>query len=318
MTVHIACATYNGGEFFPELAESLGAQTHADWRLYVRDDASTDATVDVVRRQVARDSRIELSHSAATRERLGAAHSFLWLLDRIPPDAAHVMFADQDDVWLPDKIERTLMAMTAAEAELGAAVPLLVHTDLRVTDAVLREIHPSFWAYSRIHPEPATLRRIISHNVTTGATVMINRALREMIGQPPADVAMHDWWCACVAAAFGRVIAVHEATILYRQHGSNAIGARNKQLSLTSLPGAILARRHTTVEFRRGLDRAARQARAFLQRYGSELSDADQQFLSSYARIPQQPFLRRKLDLLRLRVLPDQGMLHALGVLIRG
>src|SRR5262249_43646609 len=145
-----------------------------------------------------------------------------------------------------------------------------------------------------------------------------NRALRELLRQPPADVAMHDWWCACVASAFGRVVAVHEPTILYRQHGANSIGARDKRLSLTRLPRAILARRHTTAEFRRGLDKAGRQANAFLLRYGSWLSVADRQFLADYARIPQRQFLRRKIDLLRYRVLPDQGMLHALGVLIRG
>jgi glycosyltransferase involved in cell wall biosynthesis len=318
VTVHIACATYNGAKYLEDFLKSLVVQTHPDWRLYVRDDASTDASAAIVWTAARKDARIELVHVAEHDDRLGAARSFLWLVARLPAEAMHVMFADQDDVWKPDKIERTLATMIAAETELGAHVPLLVHTDLTVTDGALQEIHPSFWTYSRIHPEPATFKRIVSHNVTTGATVMFNRALRDWLRQPPADVAMHDWWCACVASAFGRVIAIHEPTILYRQHGTNAIGAKDKRLRLTSLPRAILARRHTTVDFRRGLDRAARQANAFLHRYGSWLSEADQRFLSAYASIPQRPFLRRKLDLLRLRVLPDQGVLHVLGVLIRG
>ena len=318
MTVHIACATYNGGRFFEEFLESLRTQTHGDWRLYIRDDASGDATVDIAEAAAARDSRVQLTPAAPGNERLGAARSFLWLVNRLPADATHVMFADQDDVWLPAKIERTLAAMRQAEAELGDALPLLVHTDLTVTDGTLREIHPSFWTYSRIHPEPATLRRIVSHNVTTGATVMMNRALHALIRESPDEVAMHDWWCACVASAFGRVVAVHEPTILYRQHGTNSIGAKDKRLSLSDMPGAILARRHTTSEFRRGLDCAARQAHAFLLRYGPVLSDGDRRFLSAYAKIPERRFLRRKIDLLRFRVLPDQGVLHALGVLIRG
>jgi len=318
VTVHIACATYNGAKYLEDFLKSLAGQTHADWRLYVRDDASSDATAAIVWTAASQDARIELTHVAQPETRLGAARSFLWLVDRLPDEATHVMFADQDDVWKPDKIERTLAAMNAIEAELGRHVPLLVHTDLTVTDAALHEIHPSFWTYSRIHPEPTTLRRMVSHNVTTGATVMFNRALRELLRHAPADVVMHDWWCACVASAFGRIVAVHEPTILYRQHGANSIGARDKRISLTSLPGAILARRHTTEEFRRGLDAAARQAGAFLQRYGSWLTAADQQFLSAYARIPQRQFLRRKIDLLRFRVVPDQGVLHALGVLIRG
>ena len=200
----------------------------------------------------------------------------------------------------------------------GERFPLLVHTDLAVTDAALSELHPSFWTYSRIHPEPATLKRMIAHNVTTGATIMMNRALTDLVGSPPDEMAMHDWWCACVAAAFGRVVALNESTVLYRQHGANAVGARDKRVTIAGIPSAILARRGTTAEFRRGLDQTAIQARAFVARYGAALGDADRRFLEAYARIPQRGFVRRKIDLLRFRVLPDQGMLHALGVLLRG
>jgi hypothetical protein len=318
MTVDILCATFNGGEFLRDFLQSLETQSHADWRLWVRDDGSSDDTAGIVRARAGENSRIRLACVAGAGERLGAARSFAWLLEQLPRDATHVMFADQDDVWRPQKIERTLSAMRAAESELGAPTPLLVHTDLAVTDTALTELHPSFWTYSRVHPEPATLRRLIAHNVTTGATIMMNRALTDLVGSPPAEMVMHDWWCACVAAAFGRVIAVNESTVLYRQHGANAVGARDQRLSLAGVPGAILARRGTTAEFRRGLDQTATQARGFLARYGDALSDADRRFLEAYGQIPQRGFMRRKIDLLRYRVLPDHGMLHALGVLLRG
>ncbi|MGH7618535.1 MAG: hypothetical protein ACREPM_15050, partial [Gemmatimonadaceae bacterium] len=277
-----------------------------------------DDSAGIVREWSGRDQRVRLVHAAAPSDRLGAARSFAWLLDHLPSDATHVMFADQDDVWLPRKIERTLAAMGEAETALGASMPILVHTDLVVADEALAQLHASFWTYSHIRPEPVTLRRIVSHNVTTGATVMMNRALTTLAGPMPPEMAMHDWWCACVAAAFGRIIALREATVLYRQHGANAVGARDKRLSFASLPKAILARRGTTAEFRRGLSETAAQARCFLSRYGAALDDADRRFLDAYARIPQRGLLRRKVDLLRFRVLPDHGMLHALGVLIRG
>lgn len=318
MTVDIACATFNGGEFVDEFLTSLVAQTHSDWRLWVRDDGSSDATVDVVRGWAARDPRIHLLVAASPSEGLGAARSFAWLLDRVPDDASYVMFADQDDVWRPTKIERTLAAMRASETKLGENAGVLVHTDLTVTDASLRELHPSFWAYSRIHPEPATLRRVITHNPTTGSTVMMNRALTRLIGSPPAEMAMHDWWCACAAAAFGHVVAIPEATVLYRQHAANVVGARDRRVPISGIPAAVLARRGSTADFRRGLDKAATQARAFLDRYRDMLDEADRRFLAEYARIPKRGFVRRKIDLLRLRVLPDHGMLHALGVLLRG
>jgi hypothetical protein len=251
-------------------------------------------------------------------ERLGAARSFAWLLNQPRVDSSYVMFADQDDVWLPQKIERTFAAMQHAEATHGSTTPLLVHTDLTVTDTLLRTVHPSFWEYARIHPEPATLKRLIAHNVTTGSTIMMNRPLVEVVGRPPAEIAMHDWWCACVAAAFGKVVALHEATILYRQHDSNALGARDHRLHASEVWRAILARRGTSGEFRRDLNQSAMQASAFLSRYGGALHRADRLFLADYERIPKRGFVRRKVDLLRYRVLPERGALHALGVLWRG
>lgn len=318
MTIDILCATFNGAQFLPDFRQSLEAQTHSDWRLWVRDDGSTDNTVTVVRDWSQADPRVRLAWAAGQGERLGAARSFGWLLDRTRSDVSYVMFADQDDVWLPQKITQTFAAMRAGEAAYGNSVPLLVHTDLTVTDASLRTVHPSFWTYARIRPEPTTLRRLISHNVTTGSTMMMNQRLTELIGRPPAQMAMHDWWCACVAAAFGRVIALPESTVLYRQHASNAIGAHDNRLSITEVPRAIAARSGTTTEFRRGLNKAAVQADAFLTRYGDVLSGTDRAFLDAYARIPQRGFVRRKLDLLRYRVLPERGLLHTLGVLWRG
>jgi glycosyltransferase involved in cell wall biosynthesis len=316
MTVHIVCSTFNGAAFLPELRASLESQTHRDWRLCLRDDGSQDGTPDLLREWCSSDARVRLAYVAGEHDRLGAARSFAWLLREVPRDAPYVMFADQDDVWLSSKIERTLAAMRSAEA--GWDLPTLVHTDLSVTDAQLRVVHPSFWDYSRVRPHAMTFRRTIVHNATTGSTVMMNRALIDLVGTPPADIAMHDWWCACVAAAFGKIVALDEVTVLYRQHDANVVGARDRRLSMRGLPRAIASRRGTTAEFRRGLNQTAVQAASFLVRYGDVLSSADRRFLESYARIPDRGFLRRKLDLLRFRVLPDRGVLHALGVLLRG
>jgi hypothetical protein len=318
MTIDILCATFNGARFFPAFRVSLEAQTHEDWQLWIRDDGSSDDTVDLIREWADSDDRIHVVCDASSTERLGAARSFAQLLTSSRPDSTYLMFADQDDVWLPHKIERTFAAMRQAEATHGSVTPLLVHTDLTVTDTLLRTVHQSFWEYARIHPEPATLKRLIAHNVTTGSTIMMNRPLAAIAGQPPSDIAMHDWWCACVAAAFGKVVALHEATILYRQHDSNALGARDHRLTARDIWRAMLARRGTSGEFRRDLTQSSTQASAFLSRYGGELNPADRSFLADYEQIPKRSFVRRKVDLLRYRVLPERGALHALGVLWRG
>jgi glycosyltransferase involved in cell wall biosynthesis len=314
--VDIICAVLDGASYLPELLESLDAQTHSDWRLWVRDDGSADDSVSLVEAWARKDPRITLLHSGGPRG--GAGRAFAWLLERVPADAAYVMCADQDDVWLPRKIARTLEVMRAEEQRVPQGTPVLVHTDLVVVDAALQPVHPSFWRFSGMTPEPATLRRLVVRNFTTGAAMMLNRALVDRVGEAPADAVFHDWWYALVAAAFGRVVALGEPTILYRQHGANAVGARDSRIRLAALPAAIRSALAERRLFRRGLQQSAAQAGAFLHRYDRELSAEDRGFLREYSLIPERSFMRRKVDLLRLRVLPEQGVLRMLGVVLRG
>lgn len=314
MTVDIICSVLDGARYLEEFLASLRAQTHTEWHLWVRDDGSTDATVAIVTAAAAADPRITLLHRGGPQ--LGVAGGFGWLLERVPADSAYVMCGDADDVWLPHKIGRTLAAMLKAEARLP--VPTLVHTDLTVVDAHLNAIHKSFWRYSGIDPSRNSLRALIVRNVATAPTVMINRALRELIGATPPEATYQDWWYACVAAAFGRVVAVPESTVLYRQHGANVVGARaGAPVSLRDFPRAAAHALRNTALLREHLAQSAAQAGAFLTRYNDTLIDVDREFLADYAQLPHHPFLRRKLEVIRLRLRPEQGILRNLGVLFR-
>ena len=312
-TVHIVAACLNGASFIGQFLRSVQAQTHADWRLWVRDDGSSDDTVRVVREAASADPRIVLLHAGGPA--LGVVGAFGWLLDRVPADARYVMFADQDDVWLPGKIERMLAAMTKAEA--AAPGPVLVHSDLVVVDESLNEVHGSFWQYAGIDPEPVTLRRLLVQNVVTGAAAMVNAALRARAGTMPSQAVFHDWWYACVAAAYGRIEAIREPTVLYRQHGGNAVGAVPGRRHWYEHPAAAWRALQSTAHLREQIARTSRQANALLQRYAADLSAEERSMLGAYARMPDQPFLRRKLDVARLRLRREHGIWRNLGVLLR-
>jgi glycosyltransferase involved in cell wall biosynthesis len=314
VTIDVIVTLYNGASYLGEFLASLGAQTHRGWRLWARDDGSSDETLTVLRRAATADPRITLLESGGRR--LGPAAGFGWLLERVPSTARYVMCADQDDVWLPGKIERTLMAMRAAEA--GGDGPILVHTDLVVVDEHLRVIDPSFWHFSGVDPEPVPLRRLAVQNVVTGATLMLNRPLRELIGVMPVEAVYQDWWYAYVAAAFGRIVALRESTILYRQHGANAVGAKRvAPPHWTELPRLARDAMARKAQLRAEIARSARQAGAFLARYGDRLSESDRRFLAAYARLPGLGSFRRKLEVARLRVVPDHGLWRNLGILLR-
>lgn len=315
VTVDIVASVFNGAVYIGELLASLQAQTHRAWRLWVRDDGSTDATLEVVHAFAANDPRIVSLQGGGPR--LGAVAGFGWALDRVPADARYVMCADHDDVWLPTKIAVTLAAMRDTERVVPG--PVLVHTDLVVVDERLRPIDSSFWRYAGVNPEPVSLRRIIVQNVATGPTMMINRPLRELLAGPvPAGPVYQDWWYACVAAAFGRIVAVREPTVLYRQHGANAVGARRgARPRWFQLPGLARVALAQAAHLRSELARTTGQATALLERYGPLLREHDRRFLDAYARIPTHRFLRRKLEIVRMRLRREHGVWRNLGVLLR-
>ena len=315
VTVDIICSVCDGALYVPAFLQSLKTQTHPRWRLWIRDDGSSDASAAIVNSFASADSRIRSMQSGGGR--LGVVGAFGWLFERLPADTEYVMFADQDDVWLPEKIERTLAAMLVAEQR--STGPVLVHSDLVVVDTELNEIDRSFWHFADVNPDSPSLRHMIVKNVVTGATAMLNRALRERVGTIPPAAAVHDWWVACVARAFGQIAVLRAPTVLYRQHGGNSIGARRPSSALAwhdvprEAPGAF----GRAAKVRAGIAAAARQARAFLDRYHDDLSAADRQFLASYARIPERAYLLRKLDILRMQLLAENGFIQNVGILLR-
>jgi glycosyltransferase involved in cell wall biosynthesis len=280
--VDIVLATYQGEAFLAPQLASIAAQTGVAWRLFVRDDGSTDATRSIVAGFRERHpGRVTLVEDEDTR--LGAARSFSRLL--AATTAPYVFMCDQDDVWWPDKLERSLARLRRAEAEAGVGRPVLVHTDLRVVDTELRLLAPSMDAYQRLGAaRRSALRQLLVQNTVTGCTAGVNRALLDRALPVPEDAIMHDWWMALVAAAFGRVVYVPEATIDYRQHGANALGARRYGFAM----------RKTRAEFRRSLERTFAQAGALMERHGPAAPAAVARTIQRYAALADCGSWRRR------------------------
>jgi rhamnosyltransferase len=261
-TVWIALGSCQGTAFLDEQLASLRAQTHADWRLLIRDDASTDGSPALLRRFAASEPRAELIEDQ--RGQLGPAANFGLLLEAACARGAEwVALADQDDVWEPDKLERELACAAAA----SGAGPLLVHSDLELVDTELRPLHPSFMRYAGLrHPARAALPTLLVQNFVTGCTCLADRALLEVALPVPARAVMHDWWLALCAAATGRLRCAPGTTVRYRQHAHNRIGALS--LAATLDPRR---RRHSpfSAEAMREYAATLEQARALRERLAS-------------------------------------------------
>ncbi len=217
MNVNILMSTYNGQEFLAEQIRSIQAQTFTDWTLLIRDDGSKDRTREIIVDFVQRDSRIHFINPDST-ENLGVIKSFHALVQYQSADV--YFFSDQDDVWLPDKIQLTLEATQAYPADQ----PLMVYTDLKVVNQDLQVMNESM-VRSQSHHANTELVQELTENTVTGGTSMINHALAEL-WTVTDDILMHDWYLALLATAFGKLVYIDQPTELYRQHAENVLGAR--------------------------------------------------------------------------------------------
>ena len=276
--VTVLLATYNGEKHLEEQLKSLIEQTYSDFRIVIRDDGSTDNTLEIINRyaEVFPD-KIEVCPTSSPTG--SAAGNFFKLIQLYSDD--YIMLCDQDDVWLPEKIETTLAAMKKAE-ENGLSTPILVHTDLCVVDEKLNAISSSFVKYQRLSPERTELNNLLMQNSVTGCTVMFNRALYEKLFILPEVTAMHDWWLGLIAAAFGKIVFLETPTMLYRQHGGNEVGAKDaKSLSF------ILSKLKSIDKMKKIYKIISLQAKFLADNYDEMLTSKQKKLLRAVAELPK-------------------------------
>lgn len=217
MKIAILMSTYNGEKYLAEQIKSIQMQTVRDWTLLIRDDGSSDRTQEIIREFVRQDARIQWVNPTDTVN-LGVIKSFHTLLQY--QEADYYFFADQDDVWLSDKIERSLQEATTHSSE----VPLMVYLDLTVVNEKLEVIAPSMIKSQSGHANTQLLQEL-TENTVTGGVAMINHALARLWTQTDG-ILMHDWFLALLATAFGKLVFIDHPGELYRQHAANVLGAR--------------------------------------------------------------------------------------------
>lgn len=273
--VLILMTTYNGEKYVREMVDSILCQDYADWHLILSDDASRDHTAEILA-EYAEKMPDRITHYRSGLHFGNAQDHFMHLLKQFH-DVPYIMFCDQDDIWHGDKIRKTLEKMKQIEED--PAIPAMVHTDLRVVDQDLKEIAPSFCRHSNLDGDRMALNQLLVQNVVTGCTMMLNRALAELACRDCKEdtVLMHDWWIALLAAAFGRTGFLPEATIDYRQHRNNSVGAKNVRSV------GYLLERLWSHQMRRSLEDAALQAQALLECYADVFSREEQAMLGDFA-----------------------------------
>lgn len=309
-TIAICMATYNGEAYLAQQIDSILQQTCQNWILFIRDDGSTDQTPEILRQYATKyEGRIVLISDPALSGG-SAQQNFASILSWVSKNHSfsYYMFADQDDIWLDIKIEKSLQLMKCSETDPGAAV--LVHTDLSVTDHQLTVLGESFFAYHSLNPDVTDLRHLLVQNNVTGCTMLWNRALNDLLDLTSPEIAMHDWWITLTACAFGKICCLREPTLLYRQHGNNVLGATR-----VNSAGFILKRLRGYRQVQDKLKQSVVQAGAFLAHYKNLLTQDQIEILQLFSGLYSHSKLIRVFTVCREGFL-KQGLIQILGELL--
>jgi glycosyltransferase involved in cell wall biosynthesis len=199
--ISVCVAAFNGERYIAEQLDSILASQLVS-EVIVSDDGSSDRTREIVRN--VNDHRIRL----ISGPRAGLIRNYEALLGEAAGD--YIFLSDQDDVWLPAKVEKMVRALRDAD---------LVVSDCRVVDGALRELHPSFF---RLRKSGPGMWRNLLRNSYLGCCMAFNRRLLPHILPFPREVPMHDWWIGLIAERNAKVTFLDVPLVLYRRHGANA------------------------------------------------------------------------------------------------
>lgn len=207
--------TYNGEKYIRAQLDSILAQDYPNVSILIRDDGSSDRTIDILKEYSSRFDNI----SFYTGENLGVVKGNFDLIKNSDSTADYYAFSDQDDYWKSTKISRAVLKLRELNKDkplLYCGKTILTDKNLNILDVKIKtpEIRPSF-------------NNAIVENICVGCTAVINHTMIKLVQEHiPEYTIMHDWWLYLTASCFGHVYYDMEAFILYRQHESNVMGAR--------------------------------------------------------------------------------------------
>lgn len=216
--VDVIIPTYNGEKYIKEQLDSILKQTYTNIRIIISDDCSRDSTPQILKEYKEKDDRIEVY---IQEKNLGVVKNVEFLLKKV--ESPLYMLSDQDDVWLPNKIEKSVEKLNEEKADL-------VFGDLEVVNANLETIYPSFGDFMLLNRK---IKKYINsyklnylYNCVTGCTVISKKKFISKIIPIPTDskYLIHDHWIGLIVSLNGKLVYMPEKYIKYRQHGDNQVG----------------------------------------------------------------------------------------------
>lgn len=217
--VAILLCTYNGARFLAEQLDSLEAQTHQNWVIIASDDGSADQTLEILQQYQSKWASGKLTIRSGPKK--GFCQNFLSLACDPEIKADYYAFCDQDDVWLPAKLE---VALSNIIANQSIDVPYLY---CGRTKYVTESLKPC--GMSPLFVFPPSFRNALVQSIAGGNTMVFNLAAKNLIEKVGVvDAPSHDWWLyQLISGVEGNVSYDANPYVLYRQHEFALVGGNN-------------------------------------------------------------------------------------------
>lgn len=293
----ILLCTFQGQHFLADQLESIHAQTHSHWAIWASDDRSSDATVSILESCRAKWGQDRLSIKSGPAQ--GFRANFLALACNPAIRADYFAFADQDDLWDPDKLTTAIAWLDTVPQE----IPALYCARTRLIDEKNKEV-----GFSPLFAKPLSFRNALVQSVAGGNTMVFNAAARALLIEAgdDVDVQTHDWWAyMVVTGCVGRVYYDVVPTVSYRQHGRNQVGSNANWCARWSRIQKLLAGRFKAMN-----DRNC----AALQRLRHRLTPENQRILDEFERARKRWLIPRAIGI-RSSGVYHQTFLGTLGMI---
>jgi glycosyltransferase involved in cell wall biosynthesis len=289
--VAVLMCTMQGQHFLAEQLNSIATQTHPRWAIWASDDGSDDHTHAILEYYQSHwgEDRISIHAGPA----VGSTANFLSLTCRADIEADYFAYADQDDVWESDKLERAVNWLKTVPDE----VPALYGSRTLLVDARNQHI-----GYSPLFERSPSFRNALVQSIAGGNTMVFNRAARDLLRQAGENVeaVTHDWWAyMLVTGCGGQVHYDPYPTVRYRQHDANQFGSNVDPVAQFRRAKLLLQGR-----FRGWVDANLRA----LQRVRHLMTAENQRVLDEFAQARQRRLPGRLLGLRQVGIFRQTGL----------
>ena len=209
MTISVCIATYNGEKYIYEQIDSILPQLGKEDEIVISDDSSTDKTIEII--ESFNDERIIL-----LKEQTFNSHVYNFEHSLKQAKGEYIFLADQDDIWLPNKVTHMITLLETYD---------LVLSDAQMVNEKKEPLHDSFFKFN--YSRKGFFKNLYK-NSYLGCCMAFNRTLLNIALPFPKDINMHDWWIGLNAELYCSINFNEQKLIQYRRH-PQAITPQNKQ-----------------------------------------------------------------------------------------